>query len=531
MQPNKINTANPEAISYSTDELGFTALGLKLDGLDRMRVTLKIKVINRKFEHYLNNPDIANLAIRQSLDLFNDNQVEKLIRKVAERLEVGSSQIAKAIADMTNQMEVYRMQQIELQNLQSEKRKIILTEQQKTEAINYLKEKDLLQRTMQDIGKAGVIGEEMNRLLMYIIFTSRKRENPLHIICLAASGTGKTYLQEKVSELIPEEDRVPMTSLSANAFYYFGIRELAHKLILIEDLDGASGSMFPIRELQTKTVIIKRIPYKDTKGQTKTIELRVEGPVTVAGCTTHEKVYEDNANRCFMIYLDDSKEQDKKIMQYQSEVSAGLINTGEQKQWQQFFQNMQRVLQPVNIRNPFALQLQIPDEVFKPRRTNAHYLQFIEAITFIHQYQREQQKDKSGETYIETTIEDIEWANKLMKEVLLRKSDDLTGACRNYFERLKEHLQHESRSVFTNREISKLLRIPLSTVKRYHLDLIQNAYIKQASASKKDKSLSRTYQYEITSYEEYQQLKNRISSVLDEMLSKIKASMKKQKRA
>ncbi|MCL4817479.1 MAG: hypothetical protein KJZ56_12670 [Flavobacteriales bacterium] len=46
----KINTSNPEAISYTTEELGFTILGgIKLEGLDRLRVTLKIEVINRKF--------------------------------------------------------------------------------------------------------------------------------------------------------------------------------------------------------------------------------------------------------------------------------------------------------------------------------------------------------------------------------------------------------------------------------------------------------------------------------------------------
>ncbi len=43
---------------------------------------------------------------------------------------------------------------------------------------------------------------------------------------------------------------------------------------------------------------------------------------------------------------------------------------------------MQRVLQPVQVRNPFAESLHIPDEVFKPRRSNAHYLAFIEAVTF-----------------------------------------------------------------------------------------------------------------------------------------------------
>ena len=49
---------------------------------------------------------------------------------------------------------------------------------------------------------------------------------PLHIVSLGASGTGKTHLQEKVGELIPEEDKLEITSLSENAFYYFGQREL-----------------------------------------------------------------------------------------------------------------------------------------------------------------------------------------------------------------------------------------------------------------------------------------------------------------
>ena len=58
-----------------------------------------------------------------------------------------------------------------------------------------------------------MIGEENNRLLMYLIFTSRKRETPLHVISLGSSGIGKTHLQEKVSALIPEEDKMESLSL------------------------------------------------------------------------------------------------------------------------------------------------------------------------------------------------------------------------------------------------------------------------------------------------------------------------------
>ena len=135
-----LNIKNPETLSYQTEELLFTLLGgIKLEGLDRMRVTLKIEVTNRKFVHYLNNPDIADLALRQNLDLYNDAQVEKLIRKTADRLEVGSSAIAKAIADITNQLEAYRLNELESLKLESTKVVKPLTEKEYNEAKDFFK--------------------------------------------------------------------------------------------------------------------------------------------------------------------------------------------------------------------------------------------------------------------------------------------------------------------------------------------------------------------------------------------------------
>lgn len=516
----KIDISNPNAITYCTEELGFTILGgIRMDGLDRLRVTIRIEVINRKFEHYQNNADLAALPLNHNLDLYNDVQVEKLIRKAAERLEVGTLQITKSIADITRQLELYRLQQLEELQTKDEQQKKMLTPDEREAALHFLMQPSLMQRTNTLIGKAGVIGEEANRLLMYIIFTSRKRENPLHIISFGSSGAGKSHLQEKVAELIPEEDKVPSTSFTSNALYYMGEYNLQHKLILIEDMDGAETVMYALRELISKKQIIRLVPQKDSKGVTKTMMFKVKGPVSVAGCTTQERIYEDNANRSFLIYIDESKAQDENIMRYQRKKSAGTVNTEEEKNIKALLQNTQRLLQPVSIRNPFAELLQIPTEVFKPRRTNAHYLQFIEAVTFYHQYQREKKVDKlTGEQFIETTLEDIAEANKLMKEVLLRKADELSGATRNYFEQLKQLLQDNKQSTFTNKDIRKALRLPGTTVRRYHNELLQNSYIRLQESKKK-----KGYLFEIVSYEEYMQLKNSISIVLDEILHKLRA--------
>lgn len=514
----RINTTNPEAITYQTEETCYTILGgIRLEGLDRLRVTIKIEVLNRKFQHYLNNPDIAALAIRQNLDLYSITQVEKLARLIADRLEVGVTAVSKDLSDITAELESYRLQQIE--SKQQEQNKIIkpLTEQEKEAAIHFLKSKNLLQATNELIGRSGIVGEELNRLIMWLIYTSRKTAKPLHIISMGSSGTGKSHLQEKVGELIPEEDKIEITALTENAFYYFDKAELGHKLILIEDLDGILAALYPLRELQSKQRISKTITVKDKNGNTKTIHLKVNGPVCIAGCTTKESVYEDNANRCFLINLDESNEQDERVMNYQRKISAGKINATDEIQARQLLQNVQKVLQPITVINPYAELLQIPKEVFKQRRTNAHYLAFIEVITFFKQYEREQKCDEAtGEIFIETTIEDIQEANQLLKEILLRKSDELNGATRNYFEELKAYIITSNQSSFTGTSIRSQLRIPISSVKRYNAALLAAGLIRKV-----ENRNTKAHYYEIISKEEYNQLQNSIATALDEALQKI----------
>ena len=507
----KLQTDTTDQLLYENELLQLTVLGgIKLEGLDRMRCTLKVQL-----------QESSRPPVRHNLDLYNDTQLEKFIRKLAERLEIGTSIISASLSELTEELEKYRLQEIKAkeENLKPKIKQLNLGEIE--EAETFLKQKDLLTKTNELIGKSGVIGEEVNRLLMYIIFTSRKREQPLHVIGLGSSGTGKTHLQEKVGELIPEEERVSITTLSENAFYYFGKQELKNKVILIEDLDGAENALYPLRELQTKKRIIKTIASKNSKGETQTKYLVVEGPVCVAGCTTKEHIYEDNANRSFLIYLDESTEQDDKIMQYQRQISSGEINFYEQKEIQEFLQNTQRILKPITIRNPFAKYLCLPSAVFKPRRTNNHYLQFIEAITFYYQYQREQQTDKeTGEIYIETTLEDIENANMLLKEVLLRKSDELTGSCRNYLELLKTYLKTKKKKRFTALEIRKQLRLPKTTQWRCHKQLMDSYLIKKVADKK-----TKTNHFEITNEKEYRELEAKIQTVLDDCLNNIKRSI------
>jgi len=503
-----LNHHNPEYVTWKYEELHFTLLGgIRIEGLHSMRVTVKID-----FKTFP--------SIRHGLDLYNESQTQKLIKSIAERFTLTTTYVHAAVGHLINTIEDYRLTAIDNNKLKTLQQKPTLTKEEITEAENFLKQQQLLKITNDNIGKSGVIGEETNRLIMYLVFTSRKTNRPLHIISFGSSGIGKSHLQEKVGELIPKEDKIELTSVSGNAFYYYVDDDLGNKLILIEDYDGVFAALYPIRELQSKQKISKTITMRDRNGNTRTLHLTVKGPVSIGGCTTNEHVYEDNANRSFLIYLDESEQQDEKIMDYQRKLSAGKIDITQQQKIQKLLQNVQRILQPISVRNPYAEKLIIPKEVFKPRRTNAHYIAFIEAITFYKQYQREHKVDKeSGEIFIETTLEDIAEANELMKNILLKKSDELGYATRKFLENVKQYLQSHGLKSFTNKQIRIALKENPSSQKKHMVELQQYGYVKKQEGDKK-----KGFIYEIVNMQEYNQLQHIINTTLDNILQVVSGS-------
>lgn len=502
---NKLNTSNAELLLYDDNELYIEILGgIKITGLDRMKVTLKIL-----------HKDTTALPVWHSLDLYQHEKREQLIHHIADVFDIGTTVITNAIAELIKSLEDYRLQKIEsLQKKPEEQQE--LTPAQRQAAITELQKPNLLQRTSEMIALSGIVGETTNSLIAYLVYCTRKQQIPLHVMFLGSSGSGKTYLQEKISELIPQEDKIEITQITENALYYFKQHELEHKLILIEDLDGALTVFYPLRELQTKRRISKTVTLKDSKGNLKTITLTVEGPVCVSGCTTKEKIYEDNANRCLLLYIDQSKEQDKRITEYQTRSAAGEINKEREQQYRELFKNIQRVLQPVKVINPYAKYIGLPEQVFKPRRTMTLLLGFIEAVTFYHQYQREMKRDENNQPYILTTIADIEAAFTLLKEILFSKSDELTKAARNFLEQLKA-LSAQGGDTFNARSIREQLRINPGNMKRYLSELMRYGYIKSSG----NRYRRGSYEYTIVDPSEYETLKSSVETHLQTILQNI----------
>lgn len=502
-----LDTTNPDRIIYHDGELLFTIWGgIEKDNIHRLKINLLVQLKSDGFKYY-----------QDDVNLYSNGQLQRYIRGASEELEAGTTLLKTTIRKLQTSLEEYRLKQVEEEKKALKPKVYQMTRAEEQQAMNFLKSRQLAQNTLRAIEKSGLVGEQKNGLLLFFLYLSRLLDEPLHAIIYGKSGSGKTYLQTKISECLPDESVRTITSLTENTLYYSAKDFWKHKVLLIEDLEGVYNAFLPLREFMSKQSITKLTTDKDAKGNNVQKVLMVEGPICVSGATTQGNIYEDNANRSFLLHVDETPGHAREVMNYQRNHQAGLINELEQDQNRQILKNAQRLLHKVRVINHYAPELDIPECVFKKLRTNMHYLKLIEIITFYHQHGRAWKQDLEGRPYIETALEDIELANWLVKDTLLRKSDELGGDLRSFFESLKNIMKaKENVPAFYAKGIREHFRMNPMKINRYLRDLESRGFIQRSGGNRKN-----GFEYEIRAWDEYEKLKNGVN-ILDDILKRLR---------
>ncbi len=332
---------------------------------------------------------------------------------------------------------------------------------------------DLVEQILSDFETCGLIGEKSNTLLGYIAMTSRRRDVPLSLLILSSSGAGKTALQDAVLAFCPPEDLVKLTSLSGKALFYKEQSSLKHKVLALEEGDGAQDASYAIRNLISAGELVSESTIKDlATGRLVTMENRVEGPTSVFLTTTNPEIDAETKSRFFVTSIDESREQTRQILVFQRErhCAAGPMENAEREAVLKRHHTFQRLLKPLAVRNPYARQLTYGDDRLQGRRDQPKYLNLIKAIAFLRQMQKEihfEERDGQAVEAVDVEMRDIELANRLAHEVLGHSLDELSRPARDLLitlaEMVKERLalNEEKRGgderpadvLFTRREI------------------------------------------------------------------------------
>lgn len=345
-------------------------------------------------------------------------------------------------------------------------------------ATDFLQQKDLLKSLNQLIEKAGIIGEENSRLLLFLITISYLNKSPLHGIVQGSSGSGKTHIISRIADLMPQEDVLRFTRITESSLYNWGEFDLFQKIIIIEDLDGLKeDALYALREFISNQVLRSSVTIKDKKGNNKSSHKIVKGQFSSLSATTKGELYEDNMNRSFIVAINESEEQTEKIIEYQNRRNAGEVSSDEQQNAINFIQKIVRNLKHYEVVNPFATQIQLPNNVKNKRRLNEMFQSIIKQITISHQYQRE-----TKDNFLVTEIEDIENAVEILFESILLKIDELDGSLRQFFEKLKKSFADNHFNRFEAMEVTGFKKSQLQV---YLNDLVRLEYLKQIGFANK----------------------------------------------
>jgi len=319
---------------------------------------------------------------------------------------------------------------------------------------------------------------------------------------------------------MPPESVTRLTRLSDKVLYNFPEQYFMNRLLCLEDIDGLSEEAeFAFRELQSNGELNSATSIKLDSGQITSGQKTVRGPIASLACTTRGEIYEDNMSRVFLIAVDESPEQTARIIDYQNGVAAGAINKSDEEKTKCFLQNWVRLLQPLPVVNPYAGQLRLPPEAHKIRRLNDLFQGFVKMVTLVNQYQRT--RDEKGRLL--TALEDVELAVHVLFESIVLKVDELDGSLRQFFERLKTHLQtmhgkHYLTAEFTLREIRQSLGVSKTQTFRYASDLVRLEYLRPVGGH-----LNKGLHYRISYWDNYQALREKIKQNLEGQLKALKS--------
>jgi hypothetical protein len=362
-----------------------------------------------------------------TLDLYNARHRTTFINTAADELQLKADVLKKDLGKVLIKLEDLQDEQIG-KTLAPKKKAITLTDKEREEAINFLKEPNLFERIDADFAKCGYVGEQNNRLLGYLAATSRKLEEPLAIIVQSTTAAGKTALMKAILNFMPREERVQYSAVTGQSLFYMTETNLKHKILAIVEEEGAENAGYALKLLQSEGELTIASTGRDPNGEFVTKEYHVDGPVMVFLTTTNIEIDEELLNRCIVLTVDEDRLQTRAIhdQQRMNETLEGQLQKTNRKDILKLHQNSQRLLKPIIIANNFAPRLTFPDHCTRTRRDHMKYLVLIRTIAFIHQYQRPAKTAaQNGSAYIEVTLDDIDLANRLASGVLGRSLDEL----------------------------------------------------------------------------------------------------------
>jgi len=198
------------------------------------------------------------------------------------------------------------------------------------EARKLLRSSRFFNKFLLAMKKVGLVGEELNALVLLIVAVSRVFRRPLNLFVKGHSAAGKNWLVTRVLRLMPKSAVAEITSASDKAWHY-SRSDFQHRVVYLQERNEAAGAIDPIRTLISEGKLIRIVPgYEHGKRVLKRFVAR--GPVAAISTTTKNRLVIDDETRHVSCWCNESSEQTREIVKSYTKKHE-MLSRREQRAW------------------------------------------------------------------------------------------------------------------------------------------------------------------------------------------------------
>ncbi len=369
----------------------------------------------------------------------------------------------------------------------------------------------LLENLINDLGRAGIVGEPGNVVCIVLVYNSRLCEEPLNLAPQGESGIGKSVLVCKAGEVFESvavvSGYLSRTSLIHDTDWAEKIDDntyridLAGKILII--LEAGSSREFlelfkPIRSHDKKRIIFS---ITEGKGVHATKKVVITGWPVFVSISVNPSSSEEDSTRDLSLVPAYSKAKGKAVNTQKAGRAAAPWKCPSDEELAETLQSWEyaltRMLRPGKVVNPFAVELarQFDTSNTRSMRDFSKLLSIFESSVLLHQFQRPIVKTSHGVRYVIGGLDDLRITAEIARLVIEPTAKGLgTDVIDAYEKFLREYceLPKTIKQIIEGWNAHYCKSISRSTLNEHYLYPLKNAGLLNEDESKKAHEWSTT---------------------------------------
>ncbi len=432
--------------------------------------------INAELEQALGKKDIDKKKSYYEIQLEALNSIEKLSDKKEFIKKIDFKQLIEKDSDAKTIKEILIFKDFLdegiLKDKTEEENKVI-----NKEVLKILEDKGIWDKIVLDELGIKIAGEEKSREIIFLCANGRLVKNSnyssFNLLIHSGSSAGKDYVSKNVLEIMPKKNVFKKSRISERVLNYWkpyehrGMESWNENILYLIDIGETilNCEAFKVMCSEGSDITI----MEKVNGKYEAVDIEIEGKPVIITTTATAIPTEEIQNRTLLLKLDESEEQTKRIIEFQTKIAE----EGENPSYDKDILQALKELKSYKVRIPFLKKIEkdFPFNKIRMRRLWTTFIDMIKAVSIVHQFQRE--KDADGNLIADWKDYDI--AKDCFRNLCLGMSEiPLDARKQSIIDILKEEHTQEMSAM----EMQPLVKPHISLQKiRPHLDSLVNLHL------------------------------------------------------